>query len=34
VVEGINHLAQLIGRREAVPVKVKTSLLSALFRHK
>lgn len=34
VVEGINHLAQLIGRREPVAAKAKASLLGALFRRK
>jgi len=34
VVDGINHLAQLIGRREAVAPKAKASLLGALFKRK
>jgi pilus assembly protein CpaE len=33
-VEGINHLAQLIGRREAPPPTAKTSLLAGLFKRK
>jgi pilus assembly protein CpaE len=34
VVDGINHLAQLIGRREALPPKAKASLLGALLKRK
>jgi pilus assembly protein CpaE len=32
VVDGINHLAQLIGRREPIEPKAKASILSALFK--
>ena len=34
VVEGVNHLAQLIGRREAPPVAAKASFLDALFKRR
>ena len=34
VVDGINHLAQLIGRREPIAAPAKASLLSALFKRK